>query len=477
MRGLGCALVLATSLICLCAGPVVADTPYVMLGQADILAIDQPRVAVEVYIPEPEHSFGPVYANTFLLDTGAQGLMAVGYSVDEMTGAGYETVAVFDELGIGGSTPYDVSEVYNLDFAGSDGTRYTLDDIRLLSNSSVDFGSFGGIVGMSAMLGRTTTLDMTAMLGGEYGFDYMGVGFSAAPPADNGHRYGVPLSIVDFPPSGQRNPEDPLPTYAPLPFIDVEMRHGAGSAGGSFVLDTGASISMLSSAFAFELGLDSNENGSLDDEAVGFLDLTGAGGTVNVPLLAVEKLVLAADEGIELIWRDLTLPVYDIDPSIAGIFGCELLTSGWFEGVFATGEFGYIEQVHLDFRDPGSMTGAMLLDLNPDYDNVTDPPLTPGDANGDGIVDDLDLTALATHWQQAGGWADGDFNDDGFVDDIDLTVLAMAWPAGDLNVSAVPEPTTLSLLVLLALSLPKRLGLASTCVTRTRRNPTGAKSR
>ena len=204
---------------------------------------------------------------------------------------------------------------------------------------------------------------------------------------------------------------------------------------------------------------------------------SGAGGTVNVPLLAVEKLVLATDEGIELIWRDLTLPVYDIDPSIAGIFGCELLTSGWFEAVIVTREFGYIEQVHLDFRDPESMTGAILLDLNPDYDNVTGQSSTPGDANGDGIVDDLDLTALATHWQQAGGWADGDFNDDGFVDDIDLTVLAMAWPAGDLNVSAVPEPTTLSLLVVLALSLPKRLGLASTCVTRTRRDPTGAKSR
>ena len=86
----------------------------------------------------------------------------------------------------------------------------------------------------------------------------------------------------------------------------------------------------------------------------------------------------------------------------------------------------------------------------------------PGDANGDGIVDDLDLTALAVHWQQWGSWCDGDFNGDGRVSDLDLTILATAWPGGPPDsigtpgdVSAVPEPATLSLLMLLALSLPR----------------------
>ena len=84
-----------------------------------------------------------------------------------------------------------------------------------------------------------------------------------------------------------------------------------------------------------------------------------------------------------------------------------------------------------------------------------------GDANGDGVVDDLDLTALAANWQQAGGWAAGDFNDDGFVDELDLTILAGTWPGGGLNASPVPEPATLSLLILLALSLPRRGRLTS----------------
>ena len=81
-----------------------------------------------------------------------------------------------------------------------------------------------------------------------------------------------------------------------------------------------------------------------------------------------------------------------------------------------------------------------------------------GDANGDGLVDDLDLTALARHWQQAGGLAEGDFNDDGVVDELDLTVLATAWPggAGALDVSAVPEPGTLAMIAAGGVALLRR---------------------
>ena len=71
-----------------------------------------------------------------------------------------------------------------------------------------------------------------------------------------------------------------------------------------------------------------------------------------------------------------------------------------------------------------------------------------GDANGDGAVDDLDLTVLATHWQQSviPCAKNADFTGDGFVDDLDLTVLATAWPNGGLDISAVPGPATLLLL-------------------------------
>ena len=91
--------------------------------------------------------------------------------------------------------------------------------------------------------------------------------------------------------------------------------------------------------------------------------------------------------------------------------------------------------------------------------------LLPGDANGDGCVDDLDLTALAVHWQQATNlWEDGDFDGNGIVDDLDLTALAVNWQQGcggggsladALAAANVPEPVAMTL-TLLALPLAIR---------------------
>ena len=84
------------------------------------------------------------------------------------------------------------------------------------------------------------------------------------------------------------------------------------------------------------------------------------------------------------------------------------------------------------------------------------------DFNDDGVVDDLDLTILATHWQMAGDHSEGDADGSGFIDDVDLTALATEWPAGagpdisGADVSAIPEPATLSLLALSGLALLRR---------------------
>ncbi|WP_428939125.1 hypothetical protein [Fontivita pretiosa] len=53
-----------------------------------------------------------------------------------------------------------------------------------------------------------------------------------------------------------------------------------------------------------------------------------------------------------------------------------------------------------------------------------------GDANLDGRVDVLDLTALAAHWQQSGIWAEGDFDYSGRIDIRDLYLLASRWGTG-----------------------------------------------
>ena len=79
------------------------------------------------------------------------------------------------------------------------------------------------------------------------------------------------------------------------------------------------------------------------------------------------------------------------------------------------------------------------------------------DFNNDGVIDDLDLTILATNWDTCGkDHSQGDANGDGCVDDLDLTALATEWPSGGLDVSAVPEPATLSLLAIGALAMFRR---------------------
>ncbi len=79
------------------------------------------------------------------------------------------------------------------------------------------------------------------------------------------------------------------------------------------------------------------------------------------------------------------------------------------------------------------------------------------DANLDTYTDYGDFQVLLTHWMQHGGWAEGDFNGDGIVDFGDFQILLYNWnPSGWNNPSEIPEPASLSLLVLGTLALLRR---------------------
>ncbi|MFP3937528.1 MAG: retropepsin-like aspartic protease, partial [Phycisphaerae bacterium] len=349
---------------------------YVELGPSDGVALDQPRVAVEIYDPgPPEQSFGPDYYNHFLLDTGANSIL-LSYLGTESLRSGYqiEPGVTYIEQGLAGYVGLDVSLEYNFDFAGSDGQRNTLTDVRVLSttDSSVSFGGFGGIVGMPAIVGRVSSTDNTAMTGP----DYMGVGFSDTLPTDNGHRYTIPLELREFEQSGQVNPSDPTPIWAPLPFAEAEFQNDGSKARDSFLVDTGAQMTIISSEVAFAAGLDTDEDGNFDNEKIDDMEIGGLGGTDKAPVLLVEWMELATNEGPALRLTDMPVLVYDIDESIAGVLGCEVLTSGWTETVYGDGTPGYIEQFHFDFRDAAQLTGELLLDLNGDVDVVIPEPAT-----------------------------------------------------------------------------------------------------
>ena len=64
--------------------PVTPATalPYIELGPSDGLALDQPRVTVELFSdPTGDNSLGPTLNNVFFLDTGANSIMAMKSAV------------------------------------------------------------------------------------------------------------------------------------------------------------------------------------------------------------------------------------------------------------------------------------------------------------------------------------------------------------------------------------------------------------
>ena len=112
------------------------------------------------------------------------------------------------------------------------------------------------------------------------------------------------------------------------------------------------------------------------------------------------------------------------------------------------------------------MNGDELVDTNDIHYWVTDLKSTwIGDANLDGQVNAADLNALALNWRStaAAGWSQGDFTGDEIVDASDLNMLALNWRSGvaaAASASAVPEPSSITLLLLGLCALVRRAGRA-----------------
>ncbi len=372
---------------------------HIDLGVSVGIALDQPRVAVEVIAP-PSTSLGPSFFNTLLLDTGAERILITGNAVGELESAGYVTEGTFLEQGVSGFTEFDVSSPYQIDFAGSDGTRQTVSSARILSNSELQLGGFNGLVGMPGMVGRVVTLDFSVWSGGNL-FTLMGVTFPTNLPASSGHRYSFPLRPVEFPVPDT----SPEPAAAPLPFLTAIVGHGGLRGIGEFVLDTGAQLSIISARLAFQIGLDADNDGDLLDDADYTVEIGGIGGTVEAPVFTIDSLAVPTDQDIDLAWGPLAVLALDIHPLIDGVFGSDLLTAGWLSIVD-----GAAQQVHFDFRDYPAQLGTAYIDLTASNDLVT-AGTGPLDADGDYIDDGWETLYFPTATTNgfdtdADGWSD-----------------------------------------------------------------------
>ena len=126
------------------------------------------------------------------------------------------------------------------------------------------------------------------------------------------------------------------------------------------------------------------------------------------------------------------------------------LTSYWRDGVLVGADL-----IGMEYLSPemafyfGDTTGAgMNGNVSVDYIRMDTtgawaPVYTPGDTDGNGVVDATDAAVLASYWLQTieGDASVGDFDGNGIVNDIDATILAANWTNTAAN--AVPEPSAL----------------------------------
>ncbi len=361
----------------LSASPI-DDRPYFDLGPSDGVAWDQPRVTVELS-DEAENIIGPNTFNSWLLDTGANTILGFQTAVGDMPD--YETDGQFEELGVGGSSLYDLSKSYRLDFAGESGIRNTLLDTRIITDATRDVSIFGpyGIVGMPVMTERVTTFDFTPWTT-IVGLDlFMKVEFGDELPAYSGPRYTVSVDnrFEYFPEPHVVPLGHAPPAWADIPYLSAQLLNNGQTTSGNFIFDSGAQVSILNRRMAFELGLDTNNDGELDSLDASYArseTISGIGGSTSVPVFLIDEVHVPTDEGPDMVWTDLQWLVLDIDPGIDAVFGFDNMTSGWIEAALADGKSGYIMQSHLDFRGYETTgQGKIYFDINPEIHSVVDP--------------------------------------------------------------------------------------------------------
>lgn len=368
-------------LLSLTATPVLAIE--VVLGPADSLALDQPRITFgltdESTIPATLIGPDPIF-NSALLDTGANGVLLASPAYRDSTGSLntglYGSVSAdldgsggidpnemnlqYAELGVAGTTLLDIHEQYGLRIIDSNGVeRLVRSDVRAFGDSSLNIGSFAAIVGMPAMQGYAVEVDMRPNASLEFQsvvfHDSLAQAAIQSPTTMNVDLRIVEPEFTDTTLIDAGFPEL-LPTFAGLPVIDnVDMRHtgGANSGGATltaddytFLLDTGAQTVIISQQMAEDMGIDFVNTLANGGDIVDFLEVGGIGGTIAMPLVTVDNFIMPTQGGVDLVWTDLLVGVLDIG-SDAGIeapfdavFGMNMLTTGYLAAAFGGGGGG-----------------------------------------------------------------------------------------------------------------------------------------
>jgi len=283
-------------------------------------ALDLPRI---LFVLKREPTSTPLRPNTrfevnyAFLDTGASGVILSRETADLMHVAVHPT-ARFTDVGIGGVEHFAVSEFLYLGVAGYSEQRpadpgvYKMIGRGRFQVRESKAGLLGeplDIIGMPAMLGRVVVLDSGATNTLEY--------FAADikepdDPTIPSVHLEVAFKLKSFLNPGNPDNIPPLPVMARNPVIDdVVIQRRDRASRGEWLLDTGATMSLISVRQAARLGL-TDDNGKPLVKPDFVLPMGGIGQMVQVPGFEVDRLVVPTLSGRNLIFKGVRVGVHDI---------------------------------------------------------------------------------------------------------------------------------------------------------------------
>lgn len=311
-------------------------------------ALDLPRI---LFLMKREPNGGPLLyegefaVNWAFLDSGASGILLSKETTDYLE-IKIDPNGEYIDVGVGGFEAFDVSEplyfatyIYDLEDpdievpeayfynGGPWRTQVKKDKAGPWPDEPLD------ILGMPVMAGKTVVLYPSPT--NEIDFfvaETKEPNDTTIPAAD----FNVPLRFEKYINPGLVGEfhTPPLPALAYNPVIDnIVMEYGNKSTTATFVLDTGATISLMSVAKAADLGL-TDEYGTPIVPPDFNTAISGIGGEVEIDGYQIDNLILPTLNGYNLVYNNARIFVHDISIldedtnefiTIDGIFGSNFL--------------------------------------------------------------------------------------------------------------------------------------------------------
>jgi len=328
----------------------------IVLEGVNEAALDLPRIhfLLQRSAPGPALQSGSGFvAHDAFLDTGASGVLLSQETAQEL-GVALIPGARYVDVGVGGAEVFSVSEPLLLGLVGYESSlagnprayrnagrgRFQVKEAAGLLGEAIN------VIGTPAFYKNVVVLNTGAT---------NDLGFCAATLKEPGDptipstQVAIKLRFVDF--ANRHHPDNvpPLPVIAPNPVIDgLVLQHHGHLSKGTWLFDTGGTISLISTRQARALGITEGQSPAFT------LPVGGVGNMTTIPGYQIDRLVVPTLNDRNLVFTNVRLGVHDItyrdedtqaERTLDGIFGSNFLcASAKMEGLLP----GDIRQTLID---------------------------------------------------------------------------------------------------------------------------------